>query len=95
MKPNDDEVKAIEVNAIFQVSPKFEHEAAGCLLIVDEVHTWGVVGSIVQPGTGPIVEQRRRQARVAWEWLEPTGGHAAFAYGGAPIARAAKLKHHP
>jgi hypothetical protein len=54
---------------VVQCSP--EHEWRGCLLVVDDVRNWGIIGLHLAPS------REAAAIRINWADFEPTGGHVA------------------
>lgn len=66
-----DTAKNIEQHSIVQVVP--EHQWAGCLVVVDEVKSWGMQGYVQVPMGG------QAYIRLKWEEFEPiTNNRAIF-----------------
>ena len=62
--------RGLEPNDIVQCVP--EHGWAGCLVVVDEVRTWGIQGFVQVPRGG------RAYIRLKTGEFEPTGGKVVF-----------------
>lgn len=82
MKPD----RNTKVGAIMQIVPGDDQGNGKLLMVVDKVHSWGVVGYV--PNTDGTISR-------TWNLVEPTGGGVAFERDGKPFkAPAPKPKHH-
>ena len=61
----------LEVGDIVQVDPKSDNESfRGCLVVVDEVRTWGIQGYVQNAGS-----KGQAYIRLSWNDIENTGGN--------------------
>lgn len=72
----------LEQGSIVQINPE-KADGVGwfgaCLLVVDEVRTWGVQGYVKPPGQAGVAYYR-----AAFEDIEPTGGKIVWEASHAP-----------
>lgn len=68
-------IVSLKPGGIALIGPAFVNPAlAGCLLIVEEVKGWGVLGYVICPGETRESAPRHVYVRVAWADLVETGG---------------------
>lgn len=87
MRNIPDEIAKIKVGSILQANEEATGIGVGAFVVVDEKHSWGVVGYTIWDDSTIV--------RLPWNAIEPTGGEIVFDIDGKRVRETEPpLKHH-
>lgn len=91
MREDPTNLEKVKPGDIVQIMQNDDRGFRGVLLIVSQVHSWGVQGYAIIPGSG----SKPAPFSPPWSLIEPTGGRALLDHEGNAIrAPESKPRHH-